>query len=149
MGHSVTAVEPTPELRLRAKVLDPSPQIQWLDDSLPDLAHLHGRGEIFDVVMLTAVWMHLDEQQSRQAMLRVAGLVRTGGLMMLSLRHGPVQPGRRMFEVTADETIPLAREHGLEAILQYDNQDALLGRPGVTWTRLAFSKSWNGSFAEE
>ena len=149
MGHSVTAVEPTAELRLRAKALHPSAKIQWLDDSLPDLVHLHGRGEIFDVVMLTAVWMHLNDQQRRRAMPRVAGLVRTGGLMMLSLRHGPVPPGRRMFEVTADETIRLAQEHDLRVILKYHHQDGLLGRPGVTWTRLAFSKSRSGSLAEE
>jgi len=140
MGHSVTAVEPTAELRLRAKSLHPEPQIQWLDDSLPDLVHLHERSEIFDVVMLTAVWMHLDELQRRRAMPRVAGLVRAGGLMILSLRHGPVPSGRRMFEVTADETIGLVQEQGLRVILKYDHQDALLGRPGVTWTRLAFSK---------
>jgi SAM-dependent methyltransferase len=149
MGHRVTAVEPTAELRRRAKSLHPEPQIQWLDDSLPDLARLPERGKTFDVVMLTAVWMHLDEPQRRRAMPRVAGLVRAGGLMMLSLRHGPVPPGRRMFEVTADETIRLAQEHGLRVILKYDDQDGLLGRPGVTWTRLAFSNARYGSFAEE
>jgi len=91
--------------------------------------------------MLTAVWMHLDLQQRRRAMPRVAGLVRAGGPMILSLRHGPIPPGRRMFEVTAAETICLAQAHDLELILEYDHQDGLLGRPGVTWTRLAFSKS--------
>ena len=46
MGHRVTAVEPTAELRLRAKVLHPSPQTQWLEDSLPDLVHLHERANL-------------------------------------------------------------------------------------------------------
>ena len=145
MGHRVIAVEPTAELRLRAKALHPSRRIEWLDDSLPDLIHLHQRGETFDVVMLTAVWMHLDQQQRRRAMPRVAGLVRVGGLMILSLRHGPVPPGRRMFEVTAAETMSLAQPHGLEVILKYDHQDALLGRPGVTWTRLAFARPRNAA----
>jgi len=145
MGHSVMAVEPTAELRLRAMALHPSPQIQWLDDSLPDLVHLHEHGEIFDVAMLTAVWMHLDEQQRQRGMPWVAGLVRAGGVMILSLRHGPVPPGRRMFEVTAAETIRLAQAHDLRVILKYDHQDGLLGRPGVTWTRLAFSKSQNAA----
>jgi len=54
-----------------------------------------------------------------------------------------------MFEVTADETISLAQARDLGVILRYDDQDALLGQPGVTWTRLAFSKSRNGSLAEE
>jgi protein-L-isoaspartate O-methyltransferase len=35
MGHIVTAVEPTAELRMRAMKLHPSPQIAWVDDSHP------------------------------------------------------------------------------------------------------------------
>jgi protein-L-isoaspartate O-methyltransferase len=61
LGHSVVAVEPTRELRTRAAVLHPSPAIEWVDDSLPDLAVIMARSETFGVVMLTAVWMHLDE----------------------------------------------------------------------------------------
>jgi SAM-dependent methyltransferase len=141
MGHSVTAVEPTAELRVRAASLHPSPNIEWLDDSLPELAVLTVRGESFDVVMLTAVWMHLDEQQRKRAMPRVAGFVRQGGLMMLTLRHGPVPAGRRMFEVTAEETIGLARTEGFGPVLVLDGQDSLLQRPGVSWTRLAFSRT--------
>jgi len=63
MGHNVVAVEPTAELRMRAAALHPSPRIEWLDDSLPNLTRLTRRGESFHVVMLTAVWMHLDERQ--------------------------------------------------------------------------------------
>lgn len=140
MGHNVTAVEPTAELRHAAMVLHPSNRIEWIDDSLPDLALLHARGDTFDVVMLTAVWMHLDPSQRRRAMPRVASLVRNGGVMMLSLRHGPVPPGRRMFEVSAEETIHLAQAEGLRLLLLYDRHDGLLGRPGVSWTRLAFSR---------
>jgi protein-L-isoaspartate O-methyltransferase len=57
MGHSVVAVEPTGAFRLRAASLHPSPHVQWLDDSLPDLVRVRQRGEQFDLVMLTAVWM--------------------------------------------------------------------------------------------
>jgi len=91
-------------------------------------------------VMLTAVWMHLDEAQRRLAMPRVASLVRQGGVMIMSLRHGPVPPGRRMFEVAADETIRLAEAEGLTPILQRDGQVGVLRRPGISWTQLAFSK---------
>jgi len=48
--------------------LHPSPMIEWVDDSLPDLAVVRARGEEFDVVLQSAVWMHLDELQRRQAM---------------------------------------------------------------------------------
>lgn len=139
MGHTVVAVEPTAELRNRAAAQHPSPRIEWLEDSLPHLARLGGRGEAFDLVMLTAVWMHFDEGQRRLAMPRAARLVRSGGQMILSLRHGPVPPGRRMFEVSVEEVIHLAEASGLGLIFRLDDQPSALGRSDVRWTRLAFS----------
>ena len=139
MGHRVVAAEPTEEMRGGAMALHPSPLIEWLDDSLPDLAALRARGGQFDVVMLTAVWMHLDERQRRRAIPNVATLVRRGGAMIMTLRHGPVPPGRRMFEVSAEETIGLAAPLGLSCVLNRPAESSLR-QPGVSWTRLAFRK---------
>ncbi len=100
-GHRVVAVEPTDVMRLRAMALHPSPRIEWLNDSLPDLALLRSRGERFDLVMLTAVWMHLDEGERRRAMPNLAALVRPAGTVIMKVRHGPVPAGRRMFEIAA------------------------------------------------
>lgn len=136
-GHRVVAVEPTAALRTRAMVLHPSPRIAWVDDSLPDLARVVG---MFDVVMLTAVWMHLDEGQRRRAMPRVASLVRPGGVMIMSLRYGPVPAGRRMFAVSVTETTQLAAAEGLVRGLAHESVHGFQGRPGVTWSRLAFAK---------
>ena len=141
MGHAVVAAEPTAALRAKAMALHPSPRIEWVDDALPDLPRLAARGEPFDLVMLTAVWMHLDEDQRRRAMPKVARLVRGGGgVAIFSLRHGPVPPGRRMFDVSAEETEALAAAEGLGLSLRLDGQADAQRRPGVRWTRLAFSK---------
>jgi len=139
MGHTVIAVEPTAELRTRAALLHPSPRIEWVDDRLPELAAIGRRGEQFDLIVLSAVWMHLDAGERREAMPRVARLLRRGGILTLTLRHGPVPPGRRMFEVTAEETIALAGPEGLRAAVRLERQPDSFGRPEITWTRLAFS----------
>ena len=96
-------------------------------------------GEQFDVVMLTAVWMHLDEAQRELAMPNVSALVRNGGIVIMSLRHGPIPPGRRMFEVSAEETIALAQRSDLFCTLNREAESSLR-QPGVSWTRLAFQK---------
>jgi SAM-dependent methyltransferase len=140
MGHHVVAAEPTAEMRAHGARLHPSPRIEWVDDSLPDLAMLNARGEIFDLVMMTAVWMHLDDEQRRRAMPNVARLVRPGGTFIMSLRYGPVPPGRRMFVVTAEETIALAADANLALTLRFDNQPGGFGRTDVTWTKLVFEK---------
>jgi hypothetical protein len=77
------------------------------------LVTVRAREEEFDLVMLTAVWMHLDEVRRQQAMPNVSALVRDGGIVIMSLRHRPIPPGRRMFEVSAKETIALARRSNL------------------------------------
>ena len=137
LGHTVVAVEPTPELRAHGQRLHGEAAIEWVDNSLPDLDKVHARGERFDLALLTAVWMHLDTAQRTRAMARVAALLAPGGLMTLSLRHGPVPAGRRMFEVSAAETRALAAPHGLETV--HDSErPALLGGSAVWWSVLAF-----------
>jgi SAM-dependent methyltransferase len=142
IGHRVVAAEPTDAMRLPAMALHPSPQIEWLNDSLPDLALLLPRGEQFDLVMLTAVWMHLDEEQRRRAMPNLAALVRPGGAVIMMIRHGPIPAGRRMFEISPDETIELAQMHGLHPVLNLRTESSQESNrlAGITWTNLAFVK---------
>jgi 2-polyprenyl-3-methyl-5-hydroxy-6-metoxy-1,4-benzoquinol methylase len=140
MGHRVVAVEPTDAMRIPAMALHPSPQIEWLNDCLPNLALLRAGGERFDVVMLSAVWMHLDAEQRGQAMPNVAALVRPGGVVIMKIRHGPVPEGRRMFEVSAEETIQLAQTHGLHPVLNLWTESSQESNrlAGISWTNLAF-----------
>jgi len=137
LGHEVIAAEPAEGLRRRAKDLHPSPRITWIDDALPDLAFIHGP---FDVLMVTAVWMHLDPEDRARGMQRIAALLKPEGIVCLTLRHGPVPEGRRMFEVASDDTLRLAEAAGLTPVIHLENQVAVTGNPGVTWTRLAFRK---------
>lgn len=141
-GHRVLAVEPTTPLREAAAKLHPSNQIEWLDDSLPALSKTMSRKEAFDLVLVTAVWAHLAEKERQQAISNIAVLLRPGAFLIMSLRHGPAPASRRIFDVSAVETIELARRfslredlHLLTASVQPINRQA-----GVTWTWLAFQK---------
>ncbi|WP_179401446.1 methyltransferase domain-containing protein [Burkholderia guangdongensis] len=142
MGHSVVAVEPVDALRFAGIRQHPSPRIEWLDDSLPDLAILRSRRNEFDFAMLSAVWMHLDEDERHRAMPNVSALLCEGAMLVLSLRHGPVPKGRRMFDVSAEETIQLANAYRLRTLLNVQTESMQPGNRhmGVTWTRLAFVK---------
>jgi SAM-dependent methyltransferase len=141
IGHRVVAVEPVDAMREGAMKLHPSPTIEWLADALPSLVHVRARGETFDAVLATAVWMHLDENERAEAMPAVASLVAPGGVLILSLRHGPIPPGRRMFDVSAEETIALAVRQGLACLVNAVTASVQAHQPDVTWTRLGFRKS--------
>jgi SAM-dependent methyltransferase len=140
MGHRVLAVEPTAELREEGRRLHPSPHLEWLDDALPDLPLLVARGERFDLVMLVAVLMHLDAEERARAMAPICAAVAPGGLLYMTLRHGPVPPGRRMFEIADAEICGLAEAHGLTLAHQSSRGD-MLGRGGVEWSLLAFRRA--------
>lgn len=142
LGHQIVAVEPTAELREPAKKLHSSENIEWVDDSLPGLSKLLSRQSTFDVVVLNAVWMHLDEIQREIAMGSISRLIHAGSKVFITLRHGPIPPNRRMFEVSCEETIQLASEHSIELLFQ--TQSESVAEPnrsaGVTWSKLVLQR---------
>ncbi len=138
-GFQVRAVEPTAELRSHAQRLHPNRDILWTDDSLPDLAVVHSSGERFNLVLMTAVWMHLDEGERKHAMPHVAELLAPEGRLFMTVRKGPIPAGRRMFEVPIDPLVCQAQAEGLHLLRQYEFAD-MLGRRDVSWTMLASEK---------
>jgi SAM-dependent methyltransferase len=139
-GHRVTAVEPVAELRAIGQRLHPDAGISWLNDALPDLPELEGP---FGLVLITAVWMHLDAEERARGLRRVAGLLGDGARLVLKLRHGPVPAGRRMFDVTPEEVTDGAAGLGLE-LLHREHRGDLHGRDDVTWTSLVFERPCPG-----
>lgn len=135
-GHTVVAAEPTAELRRRGQRLHRAQNIEWLDDALPGLPVLRHRGQRFDTILLIAVWMHLSEEDRVLAMKTITGLLAPGGRVIMSLRHGPAPARRRMFTVSATETMALAARFGLETI-HVSRQEDGLSREGVEWSFLA------------
>ncbi|WP_420507497.1 class I SAM-dependent methyltransferase [Nitratireductor aquimarinus] len=132
-GHKVVAVEPTEELRNEGMRLHDGKAIEWIDDHLPSLDRLRTRDERFDLILLTAVWMHLDEAEQYLGMESLAGLLTEGGRISMSLRHGPVPHGRRMFDVSTAQTTKLAASFGLQLVDSFDRED-MLGRTDVYWS---------------
>lgn len=138
-GFSVTAAEPTAEMAAHGQRLHAGLDITWIDDALPQLPQLTARGETYGLIMLTAVWMHLDTAERVTAMQAVAPLLASGGRLAMTLRHGPVPPGRRMFDVSADEVIAAAQPHGL-ALLYRGTRGDMLSRGGVHWDVLMLER---------
>ncbi|MBY4895849.1 bifunctional 2-polyprenyl-6-hydroxyphenol methylase/3-demethylubiquinol 3-O-methyltransferase UbiG [Cupriavidus sp. AU9028] len=138
-GHTVVAVEPTAALRAEGQRLHAGMPIEWTDDSLPALNRLREAARRFDLMLLSAVWMHLDEGERAEGMASLAELLAPGGVAILSLRHGPVPEGRRMFDVSAEETLVLGGRHGLQPCHRGTRQD-MMGRPDVHWSLVGLRK---------
>lgn len=141
-GHSVLAVEPTTELREGAQQLHPSTAITWLDDCLPNLDKVAALKTTYDLIMLNAVWMHLNPAQQERGMRTLAQLTHSGSRVLFTLRHGPVPAGRVMFEVSGEHTGKLAAAHGFSTLLctTHDSIQTANRAGGIQWTTLVLER---------
>ncbi|MDO6461481.1 class I SAM-dependent methyltransferase [Granulosicoccaceae sp. 1_MG-2023] len=125
-GWQVTAVEPAQGLRDLAQQ-NSGDQVRWIDSQLPTLAAVERPPRGYDLILLSAVWMHLPVALRPQAFERLTALLSPGGLLIITLRFGPSDPARPMYGVSVEELQQLA--HSRELVLQ------LLG-PKVSADRL-------------
>lgn len=141
-GHNVIAVEPVAAFREAGIKLHPSSKIEWLDDSLPALSKIAPRKDTFDVVLVAAVWSHLAPHERVQAMSSITALLKSGAILVMSIRHGPAPANRRVFDVSSEETIELAIMNGLRVILNVQalSVQQINRQAGVTWSWLVFKK---------
>jgi SAM-dependent methyltransferase len=137
-GHRVVAVEPSPAMQQIGKRLHPAPQIEWRLDSLPDLAETTASGERFDLIVLSAVWMHVKPRERRRALENLAELLKPDGRIYLTLRIGPAEPARGIHTVSVDALEELVSQLGLKAE-KLNEQTDLLGRGNIRWVSMAIS----------
>ena len=86
-GWDVVAVEPSAEMR-RVAMATSHPNVTWLDDSLPHLNKLRSLGHRFDLILLSAVWMHVPPTARERAFRILSEMLKPSGVLVISLRHG-------------------------------------------------------------
>ncbi|AYC40146.1 putative methyltransferase [Streptomyces griseorubiginosus] len=129
-GYTVDAVEPVAELRRVAERLHPGSGVTWRPGALPEIPGVRGP---YDVVLLSAVWMHLPPEERPVAMRRLAGLLAPGGLLLITLRRGEPPLDRRMFDIPPEEVADQGAEAGLRLLRTMAEGADRLGRDAVRW----------------
>jgi SAM-dependent methyltransferase len=145
-GHEVVAIEPSNAMRRHGQRLHQDGRIRWLDDRLPSLATTLRLGLAADVILLSGVWQHLPPDDRPRAFRKLVTLMKSGGLLTITLRHGPAEPERVMYEVSLEEIDRLARSHGLAVVHSATVPDRV-NRPEVTWTQVALRLPDDGTGA--
>ena len=138
-GHNVVAVEPSAQFREAGKERHRSPDIRWMDDTLPSLEKVLRSKLTFNLIWVSAVWMHVPRSVRARAFRKLVSVMSPGASMMFSLRQGPPPLDRPMEPATAAEVEELAQRHGLQTIRRERMPDAA-GRTEVSreviWLRL-------------
>ena len=135
-GYDVVAVEPSPRMRVLARERHAAPPIRWLADALPALPRTFKTGLSFDLILLSAVWMHVAPTDRPRAFRKLINLLKPRGLLAITLRQGPSEAARAMHPVSETEIRTLARDHGalVERCVTAGDQQ---GRDDVRWTQMA------------
>ncbi len=136
LGFDVVAVEPSAQMRIEGQKRHPEPEILWIDESLPGLDAIVRQGLSFDLILLSAVWMHVSPNDRPRAFRKLVSLLKPAGILAITLRQGPRDPDRPMFDISVEEFEHLARSHGM-SILHSSTQGDHLGRSEITWHHLA------------
>ena len=140
-GWNVTAAEPADELRNLAQANSHN-SVTWCNASLPALTALPQTPKTYDLILLSAVWMHFPEAERPPALKRLAELLSENGIVVITLRHGPPRDESEMFEVTMNEVEELAKANNLKLFngsSEY-TEDAL-NRKSVKWETLVIGNS--------
>jgi 2-polyprenyl-3-methyl-5-hydroxy-6-metoxy-1,4-benzoquinol methylase len=98
-GLEVVAIEPSAGMLAEAQRLHPSPSIRWLSDSLPSIDKVLRLGLSFDMILLSAVWMHVQPRDRPRAFRKLIALLKPGGCIAVTLRQ-PIQSDRGMHDVS-------------------------------------------------
>ena len=94
-GLEVVAVEPSGAMRTKAQRLHPSSSIRWVSDSLPSLDRILRLGLSFDLILLSAVWMHVAPADRTRAFRKLVTLLKPGGFIAIYTASRPCRARAR------------------------------------------------------
>ena len=142
-GWKVVAVEPADNLRTLAQS-NAHNSVTWCNASLPALTALPQKPNTYDLILLSAVWMHLPKYERPPTLKRLAELLSENGAMYISLRFGPNDEARPMHPVSYEELATLAESNDLKArnLNPVPGKDGLQ-RDDVKWVTVEVVKATN------
>ncbi|MBA6222629.1 methyltransferase domain-containing protein [Colwellia sp. MB02u-18] len=146
----IVAVEPANLLAELGARQTTGLNVKWLTDSLPALSVITKQEVSFDLILLSAVWMHIPVNDRARSIRKLANLLKPGGKLVVSLRHGQTiedRNERKMHAVCADELKQLASDVGLFTKLETQKESDKLGRDHVSWQTLVLQMPDDGTGA--
>jgi SAM-dependent methyltransferase len=147
-GWDVVAVEPASELRRLGEAATSHRSIQWLDDSLPNLNEIRKLSHRFDLILVSAVWMHLPPTSRERAFRILTELLAPSGLLIITLRHGPSDGERQFYEVSRAELDSFARQRAVMPVpLPEMRRTDELKREDVWWETVVYRLPDDGTGA--
>lgn len=144
----VIAVEPAHMLAELGKKYTKGLNITWVSDSLPELNRLSVYQNGFNLILLSAVWMHIPPNERVTALKVCERLLAPHGKLIISLRHGPNSDARVMHPVSAEELQGMSSSLRLTIVESSERDTDKLGRTQVFWETVVLQRT-NDSVAKD
>jgi len=139
MGYDVISVEPSEKMIDWAIRNNSHERISWMRDYLPELRTIKALNIKFDLIVVSAVLIHVLPSKREKAFKTLSGLLSNNGILYVSVRKGAKTDTRKFYDVSMEELNDLARENSLECLLQKENPDRF-NRNDVGWTVAIYKK---------
>ncbi len=147
-GWDVVAVEPCDDLRNMAQQKYPDKcSITWVDDKLPELKKIRNLDYRFNLIVVSAVWMHLHESKREHAFRVLTDLLTPDGILVITLRQGINEKENRVrqfHKVSREELEHYARKRAVVPISSSTDPDKL-NRDDVVWVTCVFQLPDDGT----
>ena len=142
-GCEVIAIEPSNALReLGAEYT--GVEVTWINDALPALSRTENLGMRFDLILVSAVWMHLPSSYRERAFRKLSNLLAPNGRLIITLRHGEFDDQRQGYSVSVQELEQLAKNSALQ-VRHIDESKDKLNRSEVWWQTVVMTLPDDGS----
>jgi SAM-dependent methyltransferase len=139
-GLRVVAVEPSGALLRLARNRHVNTGITWVQDSLPLLEKIVQLDETYDFILLSAVWMHLPPSRRNAALATLSSLLSKRGCLAITLRVGPAEPDRSIYEVSVHDLLDRSMRFGLNPIYVSRVVRDSLHRSEIRWVKVVLER---------
>lgn len=132
-GRTVIAIDPSEEMIKYASENNNHENINYIKTELPDLKGVKGK---FDFVLMSAVWMHLDDETQKKSLKKLKKMLKPNGKMMILIRNGGFSDGRVSHPFITDDFDTIKDDLNLSSKMLSGTKEDLLNRNEVSWSKL-------------
>jgi SAM-dependent methyltransferase len=132
-GFVVDAIDGAPGMIREAQTMNPHENVTYSVDLMPDLQGIRASGQKYDLMVMSAAWMHLEAPARARMFQTLCDLANPGAMMFITLRHGPAPEDRPMYAVSAEELRDMAADFLVHFEHITDGKADKLGRGDVWW----------------
>ena len=128
MGYDVVGVEPSARMLDAARFADQAHAVRWMSDRLPKLGVVRAAGLQFDLILCSAVLMHVEPTELAAALTGMRRLLAAGGRIAMTVRAPTrLDADELFFDHAPDEVAAAAATSGLVIVAGWRDLDVMRG----------------------